>query len=435
MSRTAAASVALPKTQIRLLQMNGFEGSEKRPSFSSHVIEVDTQPKYAALSYVWGIDVPVHEIYMNGQSVLVRKNLYDFFYNLTLEFWEHGPAQHWKYVWIDALCIDQSNIIERNQQVSMMDRIYSEAAMVIVWMGQLFGDVPRDLPQRTEEERQEERQRHLDYVGLNGFLSAKYWNRTWTVQEFILAQTVHFFWISREGERMDMLADEAMEQMTGIYKLYIGFARGGARAYLSMLYDKRNGWLEDLSLLDWMLEFYSCECLDKRDRIFALMGLVKQEERELLSMFFPDYGLDHETVVTITLAIIQHVKGTHILGRQNGEAFEYAKPMSENFYEKAHGSSWPSAVLSVMGVEITTHEEVARWQAAVDAFDLDPAKSQVLQGQSLGVSRGEPSLLPSKGVQWMSQIGLYCIRILGFIALAGLVSRYVTRLRANRSSS
>lgn len=427
--------MVLPKTKIRLLEMNGFEGPEERPSFSSHVIEVDTQPKYAALSYVWGTDIPAHEIYLNGRSVLVRKNLYDFCYNLTLEFWEYGPAQHWEYVWIDALCIDQSNVTERNQQVSMMDRIYSEAAIVIVWMGQLFGDVPRDLPQRTEEERQEDRQRHRDYLGLNGFLSANYWDRTWTVQEFILAQNVHFFWINRDGQRMDMLADEAMEQMTGIYKLYIGFARGGARAYLSMLYEKRDGWLEDLSLLDWMLEFYSCECLDKRDRIFALMGLVKQQERKLLSIFFPDYGLDHETVVIITLAIIQEVKGTHILGHESGEGFVNAKHMSDNFYEKAHGSSWPSAVLSVMGVETTTHEEVVRWQAAVDAFDLEAAKKQVLQGQSPGVSKRWPAPLWRKRAQWMPPFGLHWIRMFGFIALAGMVSRYVTGLRARRSGS
>ncbi|PPJ57564.1 hypothetical protein CBER1_10535 [Cercospora berteroae] len=426
--------MALPKTKISLLQMNGFEGPEKRPSFSSHVIEVDTQPKYAALSYVWGTDIPAHEIYLNDQSVLVRKNLYDFFHNLTLEFWEYGRAHHWKYLWIDALCIDQSNIVERNQQVSMMDRIYSEVAIVIVWMGQLFGDIPRDLPQWREEQRQEEQQRHRDYVGLNGFLDAVYWDRTWTVQEFILARKVHFFWINRDGERMDMLAEEAMAQMTSMYKLNIGFIRGG-RAYLSTLYDKLNGWLEDSSLLDWMLEFYSCECLDKRDRIFALMGLVKQEERELLSIFFPDYGLDHETVVIITLAIMQHVNATQILGHQSGEVFEDAKPMSENFHEKAHGSSWPSAVLSVMGVEITAHEEVAKWQAAVDAFNLEAAKKQVLQGQSCSVSKCDVSSLSRKRSQWMPHIGLHYIRIFGLIALVGLVSTYVTRIRAKPSGS
>jgi hypothetical protein len=38
-------------------------------------------------------------------------------------------------LWIDALCIDQSNIQERKYQVALMGRFYSEAEMVIAWLG------------------------------------------------------------------------------------------------------------------------------------------------------------------------------------------------------------------------------------------------------------------------------------------------------------
>ncbi|OAG06026.1 HET-domain-containing protein [Paraphaeosphaeria sporulosa] len=36
-------------------------------------------------------------------------------------------------LWVDAVCIDQSNTSERTYQVRMMDRIYSEAECVVVW--------------------------------------------------------------------------------------------------------------------------------------------------------------------------------------------------------------------------------------------------------------------------------------------------------------
>jgi hypothetical protein len=38
-------------------------------------------------------------------------------------------------IWIDAICIDQSNTQERNQQVSMMGDVYGSATTVWVWLG------------------------------------------------------------------------------------------------------------------------------------------------------------------------------------------------------------------------------------------------------------------------------------------------------------
>jgi hypothetical protein len=38
-------------------------------------------------------------------------------------------------LWIDALCINQANIDERNHQVGQMDRIYKDAEEVVIWVG------------------------------------------------------------------------------------------------------------------------------------------------------------------------------------------------------------------------------------------------------------------------------------------------------------
>ncbi len=38
-------------------------------------------------------------------------------------------------VWVDAICINQDNIPERNRQVRMMPHIYSRAESVLVWFG------------------------------------------------------------------------------------------------------------------------------------------------------------------------------------------------------------------------------------------------------------------------------------------------------------
>lgn len=38
-------------------------------------------------------------------------------------------------IWIDAICINQNDIDERNYQVAKMKRIYEQAAEMTVWLG------------------------------------------------------------------------------------------------------------------------------------------------------------------------------------------------------------------------------------------------------------------------------------------------------------
>ncbi|KAH9220635.1 heterokaryon incompatibility protein-domain-containing protein, partial [Leptodontidium sp. 2 PMI_412] len=40
-----------------------------------------------------------------------------------------------KSVWIDAVCIDQSNSDEKGIQVALISEIYSRASQAIVWLG------------------------------------------------------------------------------------------------------------------------------------------------------------------------------------------------------------------------------------------------------------------------------------------------------------
>jgi len=42
-------------------------------------------------------------------------------------------------IWVDALCIDQSNVVERNAHVHLMAEIYAGADMVHVWIGEEIG--------------------------------------------------------------------------------------------------------------------------------------------------------------------------------------------------------------------------------------------------------------------------------------------------------
>lgn len=91
-------------------------------------------PPYSALSYTWkssndvSIDEPTHEIILNGESVTVYRNLFHALLRLG------QPPFRGKPVWIDFICIDQSNTEERNHQVDLMGEIYKHAEQVIIWL-------------------------------------------------------------------------------------------------------------------------------------------------------------------------------------------------------------------------------------------------------------------------------------------------------------
>ncbi|KAI1270093.1 heterokaryon incompatibility protein-domain-containing protein [Xylariaceae sp. FL1019] len=361
---------ALPKDHIRLLKLEGFtgQGIDKHPAFSIHVISLHAQPRYSALSYVWGVDAASHTIVLDDRPVLVGQNLYNFCFYLTREFWEYGPPDIWDYIWVDALCIDQSNLLERNQQVAMMDTIYSDAAIVIVWLGELRPD-EMAMHGLSVEEREKELQRRREMPLLNGLQNSPYWARRWTVQEFILAKRVHFFCFDDLGQSRDWLGDEVLDQLP---KLYLGFGRGGAHSYLTELFDRKSDGDANRatsSMLDLLLEFDECECRDPRDRVFALLSLVEANERDLLLRFFPDYSLSHESVVIITLGVLQHVRNTPVLGTYHDDGtFTDSNVLSEKYSSRWH-ARWPIAILSALGVE-TTIEDAGQWQFSVDQFDV-----------------------------------------------------------------
>lgn len=55
-------------------------------------------------------------------------------------------------------------------------------------------------------------------------------------------------------------------------------------------------------LCDLLIDHHKSECKDPRDRVFALLGIISTDEREILSTVFPDYSMTLDHVLVITLA-------------------------------------------------------------------------------------------------------------------------------------
>ncbi|MCJ1388366.1 hypothetical protein MMC18_001212 [Xylographa bjoerkii] len=140
-----------------------------------------------ALSYTWG-DVE------NKRSIIVDE---DSQINHPFSYW-----------WIDAVCINQDDLDERNQQVALMTRIYKKASSIYVWLGEEADDsamamnlarqlstVPTRGPGKPETQYPVlfPGKELLHRRALIAIFSRPWWERTWIRQEIAVtrAATIH----------------------------------------------------------------------------------------------------------------------------------------------------------------------------------------------------------------------------------------------------
>src|SRR3954471_4616946 len=80
---------------------------------------------YTALSYVWGDPDDRTPIFIEGLPIHVTKNLDDALRHIR------DPTRV-LCIWADAVCINQNDIVERNQQVAQMGEIYKSAHHTVI---------------------------------------------------------------------------------------------------------------------------------------------------------------------------------------------------------------------------------------------------------------------------------------------------------------
>lgn len=90
---------------------------------------LDVRPQYEALSYMWGDKSSTTIISLCGDAVRITKSL-----ELALRYLRRADSS--RILWIDALCINQTSITEKNQKVPEMWRVFSHAKKVVSWLGE-----------------------------------------------------------------------------------------------------------------------------------------------------------------------------------------------------------------------------------------------------------------------------------------------------------
>jgi hypothetical protein len=178
---------------------------------------------YEALSYVWGDKEDPSMITVNDEPFYITKNL-----ECALRHLRYTECL--RFLWIDAICINQRDDDEKSEQVAIMGSIYNKALKVCAWLGQ--GDRSSDLVFDVIKEYQARRTRmvtpsdldaaeqlssyrqlfwdtfkdiagyipekhsmddgmlHEEFQWLRPLYERYYWRRVWIIQELVLAKNV-----------------------------------------------------------------------------------------------------------------------------------------------------------------------------------------------------------------------------------------------------
>ncbi|KAJ6092413.1 hypothetical protein N7467_004382 [Penicillium canescens] len=302
---------------------------------------------YETVSYKWERTQKLRPVYVGvdkTSTIFVRENLTTALAHLR---YPHEP----RVMWVDVLCIDQSNDIEKGPQVALMGKIYRHSKRVIAWLGPekddstralntmswigvqieadyarwivdtsancihpSFRDLDADIPLRPEDTR-----------AIFHLLSRQWFERLWIRQEIL-----------------------SSEPNSVIQCGYYQVAWPLFRRALLCLYMKRRPWSTyEEKLYDRLISlrgligqpptvdlgfirvvFGQSGCADPRDRVYAVLEFLPEADRAIIGA--PDYTKDAAVIFRdIMRRWVTHFGSLNLLSQSEPGAGDHVSSPSD----------------------------------------------------------------------------------------------------------
>ncbi|KAF7509584.1 hypothetical protein GJ744_007622 [Endocarpon pusillum] len=326
----------LAHKEIRLITLYpGPAQDEIKCSLSHH--DLLSHPTYEALSYTWGVSTGLQTITLNGLPFRITPNLEAALRHLRHEF--SGA----RVLWVDALCINQCDVDERNTQVQIMSSIFSSAKRVLGWLGvesedsDLAMSLVNNINQGCGLDFGTATERH--WAALRRLWARPYWARVWIVQELASALDRDKFWGWGDFSRADIGCGSSWLPLSvflnawGYLDRYLihDFVRGDGeylpvRNLVQILADHAQ---RRLSLGRAIGLCYTANATDVRDHMYALLNISSEQVPKALN---PDYGKSPAYVCGLfTHHIIQKEKNLEILAFDHSDSQDQIPSWVPNF--------------------------------------------------------------------------------------------------------
>lgn len=312
----------LLETEFRILELFPGEPDDEihcemrnEPMYTDNGKEIRVH--YEALSYTWGARTPKRQIMCSGKALYIRMNLFQALKHIRCK-------DRIRRIWVDAICINQFDIPERNQHVQRMDSVFAGADRVLVWLGENSSDegdgVLKVLPvwlalypphidwyaaeiewnissstfsfsskglSKEAIEWLSYQQTHL--MHLLHFFARRWWSRKWVIQEVVQAKEALIIcgqeeiswaaissYLNADQDKFSLWHDSLARIYNNFRdKAFVNHANDGIfhSRQLARMAANFHG-AEALSLWNNVYETNDFKCTEPRDNLFSLFAIA-----------------------------------------------------------------------------------------------------------------------------------------------------------------
>ncbi|PQE20360.1 hypothetical protein CJF30_00001673 [Rutstroemia sp. NJR-2017a BBW] len=282
--------------------------------------------QYECLSYCWGSSEKPRSMDVDGINLPITESLN----GALIQLRDHAFERH---LWVDAVCINQEDIPEKEQQIQMMAKIYSQARQVIVWLGAEADDSDYAIElirlagagkiTRLSDD-------HRKRFAITALLQRPWFRRIWVLQEVAAAKHVHMVCGASEiaGYSLclgiDALEDlyEAQPVMKTLICSVGRLIRGGFFRSNTDMVAVNHSSLSIYPLVKLLDMYHTHQASLDNDKIYALLAMCSDSDDVRKAGIVPSYDIPWEH-------LMQNVC-KYILG------------------EKVVVRTWPGAALSIL---------------------------------------------------------------------------------------
>ncbi|KAF2258937.1 HET-domain-containing protein [Lojkania enalia] len=353
---------------IRVLVVH-FDVVSKEPLVTFEVLSLldISQADYTAISYAWEYPTQIRKVRCkNGGYIWLSATLSSLFDSLAKE-------SQSATMWIDALCIRQDDISERNHQVDLMGEVYSKARQVLIWLGPGNNETTKAFELLTNGRHVNVKSKSVKRA-FTGLLRRPWFTRVWVIQEAVLNATV----LMACGEStipFDLFeaAEASMLNLSNITQLYrsedaVYRGMNCARQIIALRKEFRAN--SQISLNRLLEAVHKFSASDARDFVFAIRAIT--DDTELLPQ--ADYNKSVEDVYTLTAeAILIRGKAVDFLALCGTDpkwlGMQLASPKTSSTPVNGHKvlPSWAPDFRLTCQHEPFRYGEVARWNAGMSS--------------------------------------------------------------------
>lgn len=312
---------------IRLIVLNSAKDIETPPTCSIIQRRRSELPtigvEYNAISYAWG-----KPQFSRNLEIKCRHDVsYLRITSNVDEILRHLRARDGKsrYVWMDAICLNQDDETEKAHQIRNMGFIYSEAKQVDIWLGLTatavtsqvlnFFREASEIPEASHPEVSEiivQLMKKIPSEDRSGvfrapgvcdvfsFFDAPWFARRWVIQEACLARKA----IVHCGGSFVPLAV--------LRQAVVKFLHLDLSSYKMIMTTHLHKATAKFNILEGLWKFHEALCREKRDRIVSLLGLVSDRDGLQIDYFAPWTEIYH-SVASYCLSSERNDVGLQIL--------------------------------------------------------------------------------------------------------------------------